>query len=83
MEGPLPGLPVDGPTDYYTLFVPFSMPFYCDSTGCDFIHAAYWHDSFGQTHSHGCVNLDFSDAEWMYNWTPNPATMRVPVTVLP
>src|SRR4029078_6144844 len=21
------------------------------------IHAAYWHDSFGQPYSHGCVNL--------------------------
>jgi len=33
------------------------------------LHAAYWHNSFGFTRSHGCVNLTISDARWLYGWT--------------
>lgn len=33
------------------------------------LHAAYWHDSFGFTRSHGCVNLALLDAKWLYDWT--------------
>ena len=78
MEGPLKGL-----TDEYTLFVPFSMAFYRSDQGMAFIHAAYWHNSFGSPHSHGCVNLTFEDAEWLYNWTPDPGIRQIPVTVVP
>jgi hypothetical protein len=35
-------------------------------------HAAYWHDSFGQPHSHGCVNLSPIDARWLFHWTDPP-----------
>jgi hypothetical protein len=35
-------------------------------------HAAYWHDAFGQPHSHGCVNLSPSDARWLFHWTDPP-----------
>ena len=31
-------------------------------------HTAYWHDSFGTPHSHGCVNLREADAEALYDW---------------
>jgi hypothetical protein len=33
------------------------------------LHAAYWHDKFGQTKSHGCVNLAPGDARWLYFWS--------------
>jgi lipoprotein-anchoring transpeptidase ErfK/SrfK len=36
------------------------------------LHAAYWHDRFGQVRSHGCVNLAPADAAWLFEWTePN------------
>ncbi len=33
------------------------------------LHAAYWHNSFGFTRSHGCVNLAILDAKWLFDWT--------------
>jgi len=30
------------------------------------IHGAYWHDDFGTPVSHGCVNMNVNDAEWLY-----------------
>ena len=34
------------------------------------IHGAYWHDAWGQNLSHGCVNVNRTDAAWLFNWTP-------------
>jgi lipoprotein-anchoring transpeptidase ErfK/SrfK len=37
------------------------------------IHGAYWHNNFGVTMSHGCVNMKPEDAKWIYRWTtPSP-----------
>jgi len=33
------------------------------------LHAAYWHDSFGQPKSHGCVNLSPLDARALFHLT--------------
>jgi len=33
------------------------------------LHAAFWHDSFGQPKSHGCINLSPRDAIWMFGQT--------------
>jgi hypothetical protein len=33
------------------------------------LHGAFWHDEFGHTKSHGCVNLAPSDARAVFNWT--------------
>lgn len=33
------------------------------------LHTAYWHDGFGTTKSHGCVNLSPADARWLYFWS--------------
>ncbi len=33
------------------------------------LHGAYWHWSFGQRVSHGCVNMTLPDAAWLFNWT--------------
>ena len=35
-------------------------------------HAAYWHDTFGTPHSHGCVNLSPIDSRWLFHWTDPP-----------
>ena len=49
------------------------------------IHGTYWHNNFGVTMSHGCVNMRSEDAKWVYRWTtppPNaPVTYRTPVEV--
>ncbi|MBI2394076.1 MAG: L,D-transpeptidase [Deltaproteobacteria bacterium] len=33
------------------------------------LHAAFWHDSFGNPKSHGCINLSPRDALWMFGQT--------------
>jgi hypothetical protein len=46
------------------------------------LHAAFWHRSLGQVHSHGCVNLAPLDAERLFWWTtprlPNGWTAALP-----
>ena len=34
-----------------------------------YVHAAYWHDGFGDRRSHGCINLAPRDARKLYDWT--------------
>jgi len=45
------------------------------------LHAAYWHDDFGQAVSHGCINLRLEDARWLFDWSaptvPDDATRAV------
>jgi hypothetical protein len=33
------------------------------------IHAAFWHNLFGDRRSHGCVNCLPGDAQWVFRWT--------------
>jgi len=55
----------DGSAAWYFLEdVPWTMYFHEGYS----IHAAYWHDAFGFTRSHGCVNLSPRDAEWFFKW---------------
>lgn len=49
--------------------VPYVMYFYHDFG----LHGAYWHNNFGHTMSHGCVNLRQIDAEYLFNWTDGPS----------
>lgn len=52
--------------DYYFLEdVPWTMYFHEGYA----LHGAYWHDSFGKPHSHGCVNMALADARWLFDWT--------------
>ncbi len=44
--------------------VPFTMHY----DGSFSIHGTYWHHNFGTPMSHGCINMDTKDAEWLYNW---------------
>ena len=60
--------------DYYFLEdVPWTLYFNADIA----LHGAYWHNSFGYRHSHGCVNLAPLDAKWLYQWTPDATWVQV------
>jgi hypothetical protein len=49
---------------YHLEDVPHTMYFY-QGYG---LHGAYWHNNFGTPMSHGCVNLDLSDAAWLFDF---------------
>ncbi|MFI5240869.1 MAG: L,D-transpeptidase [Microgenomates group bacterium] len=70
--------------DYYYLpNVPFVMFFSNDkvAAGRGFsLHGAYWHNNFGHTMSHGCVNMRIVDAEKLYHWA-NPETGSKNITL--
>ena len=51
--------------DYYLPDVPYSMYYSGDFS----LHGTYWHHNFGTPMSHGCINMDTRDAEWLYNWS--------------
>lgn len=53
----------DGP--YSIEDVPWIMYF----NGSYALHGAFWHNNFGRTRSHGCVNLAPQDARALFNWT--------------
>ncbi|MDD5567474.1 MAG: L,D-transpeptidase family protein [Patescibacteria group bacterium] len=42
-----------------------------------YLHYAYWHNNFGHKMSHGCININRENSEWLYNW----AYVGVPVIV--
>jgi len=50
------------------------------------IHGTYWHNNFGLTMSHGCVNMHSEDAKWIYRWCttfkdPSGVNYTTPVVV--
>jgi hypothetical protein len=55
----------DSPAWYYLEDVEWTQYF----NGAYALHAAYWHNSFSFTRSHGCVNLSILDAKWLFDWT--------------
>jgi lipoprotein-anchoring transpeptidase ErfK/SrfK len=52
-------------SDYFLPDVPYSLYYSGDFS----IHGTYWHHNFGTPMSHGCVNMDINDAEWLYYWS--------------
>ena len=52
---------------YYLSEVPFTQFFHMPFA----LHAAYWHDRFGEPKSGGCVNLSPADSRFLFEWT-NP-----------
>ncbi len=34
-----------------------------------YIHWAYWHNNFGNPMSHGCINMNEKNSEWIYEWS--------------
>lgn len=49
---------------YYLPGVPYTMYFYRGYA----LHGTYWHNNFGTPMSHGCVNLETGDAEWVFDF---------------
>jgi hypothetical protein len=41
---------------------------YLTEDGVSF-HGTYWHNDFGKTRSHGCINLPMNAARWLFLWT--------------
>jgi hypothetical protein len=54
--------------DYHVEEVPFIQYFHRGQG----LHGAFWHDSFGQRLSHGCINLSMADAESLFHWAEPP-----------
>jgi hypothetical protein len=50
---------------YMAESVPWSLFFWKGQA----LHGAYWHDSFGVSRSHGCVNLSPKDARFVHEWS--------------
>ena len=40
---------------------------YFHETGVAF-HGTYWHDNYGNEMSHGCVNMNPTEAKWLFRW---------------
>ncbi len=59
--------------DYDIPDVPWTMYYYQGYA----IHGAPWHNNFGTPMSHGCVNLEVANAEWIYNWAPYYTIVKV------
>ncbi|WP_437592511.1 L,D-transpeptidase [Sorangium sp. So ce1000] len=51
--------------DWIEAEVPWSQHFFSKYL----LHAAYWHDRWGDGQSGGCVNLSPADAQWLFHWT--------------
>jgi hypothetical protein len=62
--GNMSGKNAEGDYVYYLQDVPWTMYF----QGSYGLHAAYWHDGFGEPRSRGCVNLSPRDARWLFEW---------------
>ncbi len=37
--------------------------------GGNAIHGAFWHNAFGETRSHGCINVSPENAKWIFRWS--------------
>jgi lipoprotein-anchoring transpeptidase ErfK/SrfK len=59
-------------SDYYNLpNVPYTMFFSGSGVAASrgyALHGTYWHNNFGHTMSHGCVNMRTVDAQKLFNW---------------
>lgn len=64
---------VGNPNNYSLGLTPWNLNFY----GHLYIHYAYWHNNFGHTMSHGCVNVNLTNIKWIYDW----ANVGTPVEV--
>lgn len=53
--------------DYYNLA---GVPFVCYfESNWVALHGTYWHNDYGQPHSHGCVNVPAYAARFLWRWT--------------
>ncbi len=56
---------MDGPHGDTHAEVPWVQNFF----GAHALHAAYWHDAWGERVSDGCLNLSPEDAHWLFGFT--------------
>lgn len=63
----------DNPLNYSLLDVKYNLRFRTHY----YLHYAYWHNNFGNPMSHGCVNMAYDDAAWIYNWADVGAVVEV------
>jgi hypothetical protein len=59
------GTPEDEARRFWIADVPFTQYFAAPFA----LHASYWHESFGEPMSAGCINASPTDAEWLFGWT--------------
>lgn len=63
----------DSPYNYDLGWVPYNLRFYPHM----YIHYAPWHNNFGHQMSHGCVNVNYTNIQWLYDW----ASVGAPVEI--
>jgi lipoprotein-anchoring transpeptidase ErfK/SrfK len=68
------GIPANGPGGYHLEHVLFTQYFSSDGAS---IHYNYWSSNFGYSGSHGCLGLDRTDSEFLWNW----ASIGTPVSI--
>ncbi|UWF77963.1 MULTISPECIES: L,D-transpeptidase family protein [Microbacterium] len=50
-------------------YVTEDVPWVSYYNGDEAFHGTYWHDNFGTPMSHGCVNMTFDAAQYVYEWS--------------
>jgi lipoprotein-anchoring transpeptidase ErfK/SrfK len=68
------GVPADGPGGYHLEHVLFTQYFSSDGAS---IHYNYWSSNFGYSGSHGCLGLDRTDSEFLWNWASIGTTVSI------
>jgi len=61
----IPPIPKDGPGGYYLEHVLNTQYFTPDGSS---IHYNYWYANWGYTASHGCLGMNFADAQFFWNF---------------
>ncbi len=55
----------NNPNNYDLGWIPYNLRFYPHI----YIHYAPWHNNFGHQMSHGCVNVNLPNIQWLYDWS--------------
>jgi hypothetical protein len=74
MDSTTLGVPIDSPEGYKLEHVLFTQYFAADGAS---IHYNYWSSNFGYSGSHGCLGVDRTASEFLWNW----ATYGTPVVI--
>lgn len=56
---------IGDPRNYFVPHVKWNLRIYDHI----YIHWAYWHNNFGNPMSHGCINMNAKNSEWIYEWS--------------
>jgi len=65
MDSATLGVPNDSPEGYKLEHVLYTQYFTSDGAS---LHYNYWSSNFGYSGSHGCLGLDKTSSEWLWNW---------------